>query len=73
MCSGDLFVISRSTHIGRFQVQVLANTAWALALVTVVQQDAQLLKKITRRAGWGLGVFTTQNLAKAAWALAPAD
>ena len=51
-------------RLGDFQVQDLANTAWAFA--TASQQDAQLFAVLARAAELCLGDFKVQGLANTA-------
>ena len=57
--------------LGDFEVQGLANTAWAFA--TASQQDAQLFAALARVAELCLGDFKVQDLANTAWAFATAS
>ena len=54
-------------RLGDFNVQELANTAWAFA--TASQPDAQLFAALARRAEWRLSDFNVQELANTAWAM----
>ena len=54
--------------MGDFNVQELANTAWAFA--TASQPDAQLFAALARAAELCLGDFKVQDLASTAWAFA---
>ena len=58
-------------HLGDFNVQDLANTAWAFA--TANQQDAQLFAALARTAKWRVGDFNVQELANTAWAFATSN
>ena len=55
-------------RLGDFNVQDLANTAWAFA--TANQPDTQLFAALARTAEWHLGDFNMQGLANTAWAFA---
>ena len=55
-------------RLSDFNVQHLANTAWAFA--TASQQDAQLFAALARVAELRLGDFKVQHLANTAWAFA---
>ena len=55
-------------RLDQFNVQGLANTAWAFA--TVGQKDDQLFKALARMAERRLDQFNGQNFANTAWALA---
>ena len=63
-------VLARAAELrlGDFNVQELANTAWAFA--TASQQDAQLFAALARAAELRLGDFNVQSLANTAWAFA---
>ena len=54
-------------RLDKFNLQALANTAWAFA--TVGQQDEQLFKALVRMAVQRLDKFKAQELANTAWAL----
>ena len=54
-----------------FNVQDLANTAWAFA--TANQSEAQLFAVLARAAEQRLGDFNVQNLANTAWAFPKAS
>ena len=58
-------------RLGDFDVQNLANTAWAFA--TANQSDAQLFAALARAAERLLDDFNVQNLANTAWAFATAN
>ena len=58
-------------RLGNFNVQNLANTAWAFA--TANQPDAQLFAASARTAERRLGDFNVQELANTAWAFATAN
>ena len=51
-------------RLGNFNVQDLANTAWAFA--TASQSDAQLFAALARAAEWRVKDFNVQNLANTA-------
>ena len=51
-------------HLGDFNMQELANTAWAFA--TANQPDAQLFAALARAAELRLGDFKVQDLANTA-------
>ena len=55
-------------RLDQFNVQGLANTAWAFA--TVVQEDVQLLMALARTAERRLEEFKAQGIANMAWAFA---
>ena len=55
-------------HLDKFNLQELANMAWAFA--TVGQQDAQLFKALSRMVVQRLDKFKAQELANTAWAFA---
>ena len=57
-------------RLDQFNVQNIANTAWAFA--TVGQQDEQLFKALARLAERRLDQFNAQCLANTAWAFATA-
>ena len=48
-------------RLSDFNVQALANTAWAFAMEA--QSDAELFKALARAAGWCVGDFYAQGLA----------
>ena len=54
-------------RLDQFNVQNLANTAWAFA--TVGQRDSQLFEEVAKMAAWRLDLFNAQDLASTAWAL----
>jgi len=54
--------------LGEFNVQGLANTAWAFA--TVGHQDEQFFQALVRMAEQRLDEFHAQGLANTAWAFA---
>ena len=54
--------------MGDFNVQNIANTAWAFA--TVGQSDAQLFKALAREAERRMGDFKPQSISNTAWAFA---
>ena len=59
-------------YLGDFNVQELANTAWAFA--TASQQDAELfVAALARAVQLRLGDFNVQGLANTAWAFATAS
>ena len=47
-------------HLGDFNGQDLANTAWAFAMASLL--DIQLFAALVRAAEWRLGDFNVQNL-----------
>ena len=53
-----------------FNMQELANTAWAFA--TAGQKDVSLFAALAIAAQWRLGDFNPQELANTAWAFATA-
>ena len=55
-------------RLDEFNVQELANTAWAFA--TVGQQEEQLFKALAKMAERCLDQFNAQDLVYMAWALA---
>ena len=55
-------------HLGDFNVQHLANIAWAFAMAA--QSDAELFRALARSAGQCVGDFHAQDLANTAWAFA---
>ena len=57
-------------RLGDFNVQELANTAWALA--TSSQSDAQVFSVLARAAERRQGNFNVQELANTAWVFATA-
>ena len=58
-------------RLGDFNVQELANTAWAYA--TANQPDAQVFAALARTGERCLGDFIVQSLANTAWAFAKAS
>ena len=56
-------------HLDQLNAQGFANTAWALAVATVGQQDEQLFKSLAKMAERRLDQFNAQELANTAWAL----
>ena len=57
--------------MGDFNVQNLANTAWALA--TAGQNDVLLFAALATAAERRMGDFKAQNLANTAWAFVTAS
>ena len=55
-------------RLGDFNVQNVANTAWAFA--TASQSDAQLFAVLARAALWCLGDFNALQFTNTAWAFA---
>ena len=53
--------------LGDFNVQALANTAWAFA--TANQSDAQLFAALARAAQQRMGAFDAQELGNIAWSI----
>ena len=53
--------------LGDFNVQNLANTAWAFA--TAGHSDAQLFTTLARAAQQRMGAFNAQELGNIAWAI----
>jgi len=53
-------------HLGEFNAQDLANTAWAFA--TLGMPDPQLFDAIARKSEQRIGSFKPQELANTAWA-----
>ena len=58
-------------HLGDFNMQDLANTAWAFA--TASHSDAHPFAVLARAAEQRLGDVTVQELANTAWAFATAS
>ena len=54
-------------RLSDFNVQALANTAWAFA--TASQSDALLFAMLAREAEWRIDDFNAQELSNTAWAL----
>ena len=70
-CSSDAQVFTALAReaewrVGVFDLQGLANTAWAFAKVG--QSDAQLFTALAREAERRVGDFNPQGLANTAWA-----
>ena len=65
------FATVAKEHMGDFNVQVLANTAWAFAKVG--QNDASQFAALATAAEQHMGDFNEQNLANTAWAFATVD
>ena len=51
-------------HLGNFNIQGLANTAWAFA--TASQSDALLFAMLAREAEWRIDDFNAQELSNTA-------
>ena len=64
----QVFARAAERRLGDFNVQNLANTAWAFA--TLGQADVQLFMALAREAGRRVGDFNPQELANTAWAFA---
>ena len=64
-------MLAAELRLGDFNVQELANTAWAFA--TANQPHAQLFVALARTAERRLGDFNVQDLANTAWAFATAN